>query len=403
MLRTSHGGSDNLPHVSRRVEDSRYGRKSEGMVQRDNKGINPSDISTRFNMADNHVGKRTIQPAARVSKFLEHIRLNQGKLFPLAVLLIPSAFLTGCSMEASASTLSAISDTLQHAGNWFEALNAAAKEDVLNPKSQMKEFMVWLYKTISMIIYTPVFLFDNEFFRHMIRVFSGLSIAVVSVASMLEGFKKVLGWSGTPLRQIVIRLPILIAVCGFAPYGFVKAIEVMNGITNMFLGMGTKFLSSSTYSTYEEFSLINDAFEVIGLFLFILLYIALLIPMLLNHGRRWFNMIALGVLTPFAMLGYIFDSFKSLHHSWWNSLKGLFLVQIVYSIYVTILSLLMFAVPFPTTIEGFFAKLLVILGGLYMMAIPPTSVKKYFDHGPTPKQSYAVVAQKLGKLMLRRV
>ncbi|WP_394237500.1 hypothetical protein [Niallia oryzisoli] len=306
-------------------------------------------------------------------------------------------------MEASASTLSAISDTLQHAGNWFEALNAAAKEDVLNPKSQMKEFMIWLYKIISMMIYTPIFLFDNEFFRDMIRIFSGLSIAVVSVASMLEGFKKVLGWSCTPLRQIVIRLPILIAVCGFAPFGFVKAIEVMNGITNFLIGVGTKYLSSPTYTTNGEFSLINDAFEVIGFFLFILLYIALLIPMLLNHGRRWFNMIALGILTPFAMLGYIFDSFKNLHHSWWNSLKGLFLVQIVYSIYVTILSLLMFAVPFPTSIEGFFAKLLVILGGLYMMAIPPASIKKYFDHGPTPKQSYAVVAQKLGKLVLRRV
>ena len=63
----------------------------------------------------------------------------------------------------------------------------------------------------------------------------------------------------------------------------------------------------------------------------------------------------------------------------------------------------MFAVPIPTTIEGLFAKLLVILGGLYMLAIPPQSVKKHFDHTPTPKQSYLAVAQKLGKLMLRKV
>jgi hypothetical protein len=136
---------------------------------------------------------------------------------------------------------------------------------------------------------------------------------------------------------------------------------------------------------------------------FLLLYIALLIPMLLNHGKRWFSMIALGVLTPFAMLGYVFDSYQSLHRNWWTALKGLFLSQIVFSTFVTILSLLMFAVPYPTTVEGIFAKMVVTLGGLYVLAVPPPFVKSFFDQGPSPKQSYAVVAKKLGNLILRKV
>ena len=230
-----------------------------------------------------------------------------------------------------------------------------------------------------------------------------MNIPMRTKKSMIEGFKRMLGLSGTSLKQIIARLPLLIGVCGFAPYLFVKAIEAMNSMTQMIISIGTSILGTSTYVSDWEFILAGEAFEVIGLFLFIVLYIALLIPMMLNHGRRWFSMIELAILTPFAMLGYVFDSLKDLHQSWWTSLKGLFLVQIVYSIFVTILSLLMFAVPFPTSIEGLFAKLLVILGGLYMLAIPPQSVKKYFDHDPTPKQSYVAVVQKLGKLMLRKV
>ncbi|WP_338473383.1 hypothetical protein R4Z10_21285 (plasmid) [Niallia sp. XMNu-256] len=352
-------------------------------------------------MVADHHRQRDTKPLTRISKFLEHLHQNKGKVIPLSVLVIPSAFLTGCSVEATEPTT--VTKSFQTISTWFGTLNATAYEDLLNPKSHMKELMVWLYKTISMIIYTPIFLFDNEFFDHMIRIFASLSAGVVTLGSMIEGFKRILGLSSTSLKQIIARLPLLIGVCGFAPYLFVKAIEAMNNMTQMIISIGTSILGTSTHLPDLEFILVGEAFEVIGLFLFILLYIALLIPMMLNHGRRWFSMIALGILTPFAMLGYVFDSLKNLHQGWWTSLKGLFLVQIVYSIFVTILSLLMFAVPFPTTIEGLFAKLLVILGGLYMLAIPPQSVKKYFDLGPTPKQSYAAVAQKLGKLILRKV
>jgi hypothetical protein len=319
-------------------------------------------------------------------------------------MLIPSMFLTGCSLEISAATFSEIPNMFQDFSVWLETMNENAKEDALRPKNSMKELMVFLYKWVSMVIYTPVFLFDNDFFHNMIRTFASLSVGIVTIGSMVEGFKRVLGWSGTSLKQIITRLPLLIAICGFAPIGFVKAIEAMNGITNFIMKNGTRILEQSTYlPDMWEFSLFGDVFEGLAFLLFMVLYIALLIPMMLHHGRRWFLMLSLGILTPFAMLGYVFDSFKSLHHSWWTTLKSLFLVQIVYSIFVTILSLLMFAVPFPSTMEGLFAKLLVILGGLYMLAIPPPFVKKFFDQGPTPKQSYVMAAKKLGKLMLRKV
>ena len=402
MSRARSRSRNHLPHVSRSDASGRSRRESQSLVNGDPKGNFASDFGTRCSMAVDHHRQGDSKPITRLPKFLNHLHQNKGKVIPLSVLVIPSAFLTGCSVEAIAPAT--LTESFQNISTWFETLNAAAYEDILHPKSHMKELMIWLYKTISMIIYTPIFLFDNEFFDHMIRIFASLSAGVVTLGSMIEGFKRILGLSSTSLKQIITRLPLLIAVCGFAPYLFVKAIEIMNKMTKIILSIGTSILGTSTYLPEGwEFNLAGDVFEIIGLSLFILLYIALLIPMMLNHGRRWFSMIALGVLTPFAMLGYVFDSFKGLHQSWWTSLKGLFLVQIVYSIFVTILSLLMFAVPFPTTIEGLFAKLLVILGGLYMLAIPPQSVKKHFDHAPTPKQSYVAVAQKLGKLILRKV
>lgn len=374
------------------------------MVDGDPKGNPASDLSSCGGMAHHHDSERTIKSVARLSKFLDHLSLNKGKTLPLAVIVIPSLFLTGGSIETSAATLTGITESVQTFSVWLKTLNDGAKEEILNPENQMKELMIFIYKWISMMIYTPAFLFENAFFKDMLRTFSGLSIAIATIVSMIEGFKRISGLSGTSLKKIAMRLPIMIGVCGFAPWGFVKAIEAMNWVTNMVFAIGNTYLNQSTaYSDMWELNLFGDVFEAIGFALFLLLYVALLIPMMLHHGRRWFSILSLGVLTPFAMLGYVFDSFKSIHNSWWNSLKGLLLVQIVYSIFVTILALLMFAVPFPGTLEGLFAKLLVLLGGLYTLAIPPPFVKKFFDNGPTPKQSYALIAKKLGMMMIKKV
>lgn len=404
MSRTDSRSSDHLSNVSRSHEDRGAGGKSKRVVNRNSERHAASGIGSRRDLVDYHGHEGTIKPATRLSKFLEHLSLNKGKILPLAILAVPSMFLFGESSVTHAASISGMMDSVQQVSGWFQTLNDVAKAEILQPQNNMKELMIWVYKMISMIIYTPAFLFDNEFFQNMIRFFSGLSIGVVTIGSMIEGFKRVIGLSGTSIKQIMTRLPLMVAICGFAPIGFVKAVEAMNGITNTIFYIGTNVLgNTTTYPDMWEFNLFGDTFEAIGFFLFILLYIALLIPMMLHHGRRWFSMIALGVLTPFAMLGYVFDSFKSFHTSWWSTLKGLFLVQIVYSVFVTILSLLMFAVPFPTTIEGLFAKLLVILGGLYMLAIPPPFVRKFFDQGPSPKQSYTLMAKKIGKLMLKKI
>lgn len=315
--------------------------------------------------------------------------------------MVPGVLLTGFSTETSASTFSWFSDTVQSSFTWWVTFHNP-KDGELIQENEMQKFMIFIYKWVSMVVYTPAFLFQNDFFKEMIRIFSGLSIGVVTIGCMVEGFKKLLGWSGTSFKQIAVRLPFMIGVCGFAPLGFVKAVEAMNWITNMIFNLGTNLLNRSVPYRDElwQLDLYGDIFEAAGFLLFLILYIALLVPLMLHHGRRWFSMLSLGVLTPFAMLGYVFDSLKGLHDSWWTTLKGLFLVQIVYSVFVTILALMMFAVPFPNTLEGIFGKLLVVLGGLYTLAVPPTFVKKFFDKGPTPQQSYAILAKKLGKFML---
>jgi hypothetical protein len=56
-------------------------------------------------------------------------------------------------------------------------------------------------------------------------------------------------------------------------------------------------------------------------------------------------------------------------------IKSAGLKQLIYAIFVTILGLIMFATPNPTTIAGVFSKLLLMLGGCYRLAFPPNFVR----------------------------
>ena len=312
LSRASSRVGNNLSNVGRGSKDCRTRRKSEIMVHRDSERNTSGSFGSSSNLAVNHNRKRDSKSITRLPKFLDHLSLNKGKVIPLSAMIIPSLFLTGCSFDMTTQSFSLLTESFQSISTFLETINAASKEDLLHPQNHMYTLMVWIFKTVSRIIYTPVFLFDNEFFHHLIRIFTGISIGVVTIGSMVEGFKRVLGFSGSSFKRIILRLPIMIAICGFAPFGFIKAIEAMNGITNL------NFYDWHQYALQLQVNLIWGhlvylvmILESLGFILFILLYIALLIPMMLNHGKRWFSLIALGILTPFAMLGYVFDSFKS--------------------------------------------------------------------------------------------
>ncbi|MFE8701006.1 hypothetical protein ACFYKX_10290 [Cytobacillus sp. FJAT-54145] len=260
--------------------------------------------------------------------------------------------------------------------NWFIQMNEKAKEELANPKSDTKRLMIWVFSIISKVIYTPAFLFDNVFFKGMLLKFSALAGGMVGLLAMGEGLKRILGFKGSGIKEILGRFPLMMAVCGFAPFLFVKAIEGLNAATRFIFLMGNGMLQDAS-STSGSWAL--DGLDSGTFLIFNGLFVLLLVPFLLNHGRRWFQLLSLGILTPFAMLGFVFDSLRGFQQKWWTSMRDLYVVQLVYGVFVTLLSLIMFGMPFPMTPSGMFAKCLVTLGGLYSLAFPPSFVKNMLE------------------------
>jgi hypothetical protein len=88
-------------------------------------------------------------------------------------------------------------------------------------------------------------------------------------------------------------------------------------------------------------------------------------------------------MTPMALTAWIFDSYRHLFDKWWKNIKQLSLMQITYALFICILGILIFGtrniVPNdPTTI---IVKLMVIAGGLWRLANPPSFVLVAGDNG----------------------
>lgn len=280
-------------------------------------------------------------------------------------------FLTGCSFEETKTLVEGSRDLFNEWANVRGTLDAGEPSESLSLK-----ILNWVFELVSNVIWTPVFLFDNDWFRDMLHKFSLISVGLVSTFALFEGFKRILNLKNTTnLTEIAKRFPLAIAVAGFAPLAFVKAIEWLNRATQYVISMATNMIA-----TEQTMSPLN-LFDQVGMFLFNILFLALCVPIILHHGRRWFDMLVLGVLTPFAMSAYVFNSLSKWHREWWSNLKSLYLVQFVYAIFFSMLSVIMFAVPFPEDAKGSFAKALILLGGFWRMAFPPSFVTRMTDGG----------------------
>jgi hypothetical protein len=120
---------------------------------------------------------------------------------------------------------------------------------------------------------------------------------------------------------------------------------------------------------------------------FVVLFAYTIIPILLQHGRRYFTLLTLTMLTPLAMLGYMFKSLSHWHSKWWGALKNTYLSQLYFTGFVSILNIVMFGFT-PTNLQGVFSHLLVVLGGIHMFAHPPGFISQYMSGGRDMRNSY---------------
>ena len=246
--------------------------------------------------------------------------------------------------------------------------------------------MAWLYELCSdLILKTPLWIFDNEWFQNTTYMFSLLSIGLVSVLTILEGMKRMLpmfnkkGHKQTQpmeLKTIMKRWFVVAGVSTFLPIAFKKGFEGLNKVSDFISGMGATTMRSISLPTNIS------TFEVITLTVFDIVLISTIVPILWKNGRRFFDLMVLGLVSPLALTCYVFDSYKQYYHTWLSNVKNLSLVQIYYSVFLLVIGFFLFGVPTPSSFTGFILKLLVTIGGFSKLSSPPKFVSKHLDNGP---------------------
>jgi hypothetical protein len=255
--------------------------------------------------------------------------------------------------------------------NWFTELPVHISQWSVN-------LLTWIYELISaLVLQTPLWLFKNTWFTDTSLVFSSISIGIIIILTSFESIKQILKRKHSDFAKIIKRLPLAIMGAGAAPYLFQKTFEILNLFSQSITKIGASEIRSENFITASKLSGIDTA-ALIG---FDIILILILIPLILHTGRRWFDLITLGVMTPLALTCWIFDDYRYLFNMWWSNIKHLSLVQLVYASFICVMGIFIFGTRNVIEGNGFYMKLLVVIGGLWRMANPPSFVVRNGDSG----------------------
>jgi hypothetical protein len=274
-----------------------------------------------------------------------------------------------------------IGGTLQTTIGWFKDLPE-------NIPQYSIDLLAKVYELLSnTVLYTPLFLFNNSIIKNTSLVFSGVSIMVVIILYMIEGIKRMLkkkkGLSENDIfdSNILKRFGIAVTGAGFAPFLFEKTFQLLNMLSKAIAQIGSSQISNFDMMPNNLLWMITGlgSVDTILLLVFDVLVIYLLIPVVFQVGRRWFDLLCLSSLTPLALTAWVFDDYRHYFNKWWSSVKRLGQSQLVYAIYICLMGVFIFGTANVVTGWAIVTKILVIIGALFRMANPPEFVKSRTD------------------------
>ena len=252
----------------------------------------------------------------------------------------------------------------------------------------------YCYKILAtLILQTPTFIFSNSVFKDSLSTFTILSIGVFTLFTVISRIKGTLGGKGiTPLNKIIKRYFLAVIGMGFAPFLFEKSFYILNIVSRSITALGYHEISESDFivrgdsedgmddaDPMSKFDTDVDWLNVFALLGFDIVLIATLIPILLKNGRRWFDLIMLGTLTPFALSAWVLDEHRHYFKEWWQSVKRIALTQIVYAVFLAVMGIFIFLSKDVNDFWGLITKLAIISGGLWRMSNPPAFVLRMTD------------------------
>ncbi len=269
----------------------------------------------------------------------------------------------------------------------------------------LTDFISWLFDDMmKYLLFTPLGIFNNPETISIVFRFGALSAAIVTLLSILEGIKRMLSLSYTPLRQMVVRYPLALAVTGFAPLAFYWTAMGVNKAVEL-IGALTKAGLSDTYTYANQIQALGDSIFMSGLTFFFLVAASFyMTKAFLQNGARWFGLLFNCVTTPLVMMGYIFKPYEHIAGAWLSDTMKKFGTQVVHSFYLSLIAVIMFSpkvVASSSLEDGFNAaivRLMLAVGGLHLMMHPPGWIKGRV-HAENAK-TYIDTAVKLVKMMV---
>lgn|GEM_PF-1331189 len=348
------------------------------MVSKCNKRLWASIVSTSDNSYPDNTNSFDIQKRS----WLKYILLTFA---------VPFATLSTAQVKASASwydklnpippetqaKVGSIIDTIYKIFDWFKNI----KQNITELSTDV---MFWVYETLTkVVLHTPSILFSTDWFKSNILTFTGLSITTSIILAMLEGLKLMSGClienrKPTDLKRISKRIPLVVLGSAIAPSGFYYMFKGLNKLTDIIIDFGKLQMEKGmSQLSFNDISLL----QVFGFIGFDIALITMLVPILLQNFRRWFDLLALGVMTPLALASWVFASQEHWFIMWREHIKKCATVQVVYAIFLLLIGTLLFGTKLPNNTWDVMIQLGIVIGGLWRMNTPPNFLSRYIDRG----------------------
>lgn len=260
---------------------------------------------------------------------------------------------------------------------WFKNI----KENIVN---MSVELLIWVYETLTkVVLHTPSFLFSSEWFKNNTVTFTGLAIAMVIILTMVEGLKTMSGdllkhSRNTEVKRLLKRFPIVLIASALTPTIFYYGFKGLNKLTDIIIDFGTANVSNGLSNLkIDDISLL----QVLGFIGFDIALITMLIPVLLQSFRRWFDLTTLAICSPLVLTCWMFKSYDHFTSMWWNHIKKCSITQLTYAVFLLIIGTLLFGSNLSNNSTEVLIQMGVLIGGLARMQNPPSIVGRNVDKG----------------------
>lgn len=335
-------------------------------------------------------------------------KLTSLKRFVLPVAVLSTAFLLGIGHLALASTATTVAASVAHSipappgvegPVWWLLTHLPQAHNPFQPIVDLVnntgsffnhlpnnigkwsiDLMELLYKLAAdLLLKTPTWIFDNEWFKNTTLMFSASSIGITSVLTMLEGIKRMLSGlqykNGKKIFKFIKSQPmdvkdiakrwglVSLGLLG-VPWAFKTAFSGLNWVSNKLIDMNVDLMDAQKLAHM-------DWFNVITMGVFDVVLISTLIPTLWKNGKRFFDLLVLAMVGPLALTAWVFDDYRAFYYQWWNNVKKLSVVQIYHGIFLLIIGWFIFGISTPMNPLGMIVKLLIVTGGFARMQNPP--------------------------------